>query len=78
VALSVALILGGLTLAVAIWAAENSQPHIGFWPYPGEIVGLVLMACGIFLAVAVVRVNIHVTVTVIGILLATLRVRAFA
>jgi len=29
VALSVALILGGPGLAVAIWAAENSQPHTG-------------------------------------------------
>jgi hypothetical protein len=55
VALAVALILGGPTLAVAIWAVVNSQPHTGFWPHGGEIGGLALMALGIVLAVALVR-----------------------
>lgn len=55
VALAVALILGGPTLAVAIWAAENSQSHVGLWPHAGEITGLALALLGVFLIAALMR-----------------------
>jgi hypothetical protein len=55
VGLAAALIVGGPALAVTIWAAENSQTHVGFWPHTGEIGGLALMLLGVFLTVAVVR-----------------------
>jgi hypothetical protein len=55
VGLAAALIVGGPALTVTIWAAENSQTHVGFWPHMGEIGGLALMLLGVFLTVAIVR-----------------------
>jgi hypothetical protein len=55
VALAVGLIFGGAATAIAIWAAELPQPHVGLWPHAGEIAGLALIVLGVFLAVAVVR-----------------------
>jgi hypothetical protein len=45
----------GAGVAVAIWAAELPQAHVGFWPRAGEVAGLALIALGILLAVAMVR-----------------------
>jgi hypothetical protein len=45
----------GAASALAIWAVEAGKHHVGFWPHAGEIAGLVLIALGAFLAVAVVR-----------------------
>jgi hypothetical protein len=45
----------GAGSAVAIWSSEAGKHHVGFWPHAGEIAGLVLIALGVFLTVALVR-----------------------
>jgi hypothetical protein len=55
IALVGSLIVGGLTLSVAVWAAEKGSAHVGFWPLSGEITGLVLAGVGVYLTVALVR-----------------------
>jgi hypothetical protein len=54
VVLAGALILGGPTLGLTIWAVENSQQHVGFWPHAGEVGSLALMVLGGFLVAALI------------------------
>jgi hypothetical protein len=55
VGLAVGLPAIGMGLSLSIWAAERGTTHVGFWSHAGEVAGLVLIALGILLAVAVVR-----------------------
>lgn len=55
VGLTVGLFVTGPGLSIALLSLERGQPHVSFWPHAGEIAGLVMMAVGVFLGVAVVR-----------------------
>jgi hypothetical protein len=55
VTLAVAVMGVGAAAALAIWAAELPQRHVGFWPHAGEVAGLALIVLGTLLVVAIVR-----------------------